>query len=65
MGWCNVMGKVTLDSIISRLKERRSIPSDGELNEFIELAELGWEYMYGKGAFLMALDKLKEKNSGK
>ena len=31
------------DSIVLRLKERRSIPSDIELNEFIELAERGYE----------------------
>ncbi len=28
--------------------------------EFLELARLGWEFKYGKGAFMLALDKIAE-----
>ena len=37
------MKKSEFDSIVLRLKERRSIPSDIELNEFIELAKRGYD----------------------
>ncbi len=33
--------------------------------EFLELARLGWEFKYGKGAYMLALDKLaKERENG-